>query len=233
LRYSYYTTPSEPEPPSPFPQVESITVTTANSSDRTSHPVGIPATLEAGDLLVVFFACDGNPTLSIDEANSTADWTIASSYVSGTGVRGAVLWKIADDDVDTLTLTTSAAQISMEQTYRISNYETSDPVSVTYSVWSSGETPPTPPANTGGYGADDYLWIAAYAGDSYASRAVTGPTDFTNLTITSVDVGGGCSVNSARRELAIDGAYTPGVFVETAASVEEWVAFTVIINPIQ
>ena len=227
LRYSNYVAPI-PEELGPFPIVTSITETTTNSTDVSSHPIYLPVTTSTGDLLVVFFASDGNPGLSIDAGDSSEGWVIENSNVSSTTVRGAVIWTIVDE-TESLTLSTTTGQISMAQTYRITNYETSDPISITHAVWPTGAA--NPPSNTGDYSADDYLWIVAYAGDSYDSRASAAPADFSDLAVTGVSVGGGCSVSSAQREHNTADAYDPGAFTMTVA--DEWVAWTVIINPIQ
>jgi len=182
-------------------------------------------------LLLVFFGNDGNPIISIDTDNSDSGWTIESTNTGGTGVTGTVIWKIADADGDTLTLTlTGSSQISVAQTYRITNFDSSDPIKVT-SAGGLGAQDADPPANTGDYSADDYLWIVSYSGDGYTSYATAAPADFTGLDITYIASAGSCSVNTAWRKYNINGAYDPGIFTKNAA--EEWAAFTVIINPIQ
>jgi hypothetical protein len=214
-----------------FPSIVSVTETLTNNSDRTSHPITMPGTVEEGDLLLVFFGNDGDPTISIDNDNSDSGWTIESTVTVGTGFTGTIVWKIADADGDTLTLTlTGSSQISVAQTYRITNFDSSDPIKVT-SAWGLSTNDADPPANTGDYSADDYLWIVYYGADGYTSYATAAPADFTGLETTYIETSGACSVNSAWRKHNVNGSYDPGIFTRNAA--EEWAAFTVIINPIQ
>ena len=217
-----------------FPSIVSVTETLTNSTDRTSHPITMPASVDEGDLLLVFFACDFTSvsTLSIDAANSDDGWTLESYDTEVNTVGHVVLWKVADADGDTLTITTSESQISVAQTYRITNFDPSDPVKTTYSTGANVSQYPDPPANTGDYGADDYLWIVSYGADSGASYATAAPADFTGLETTYVDSSGSCSLNSAYRKYNVNGAYNPGTFTANTTD-EEWVSNTVIVNPIQ
>ena len=212
-----------------FPSIVSVTETLTNSTDRTSHPITMPTSVDEGNLLVVFFSHDGGPTTSIDTDNSDDGWTLADNELYGANNGGTVLWKIADSDGDTLTLTTSNAQISVAQTYRITGFDSGDPLKVTAANSGTGE--PDPPSNTGDYAADDYLWIVAYGGDGQTSFATAAPDDFIGLETTIIAAGGACSVNTAYRMYNVNGAYDPGTFTMNAA--EEWVVWTVIINPVQ
>jgi hypothetical protein len=215
-----------------FPSIVSVTETLTNSTDRTSHPITMPETVEEGDLLLVFFASDaaGEVTYSIDTDNSDAGWTL-ESYTATNTVGAIVLWKVADADGDTLTITTSQSQISVAQTYRITNFDPVDPIQAVH-YNGVGNQYPDPPAATGDYGADDYLWIVSYGADSYTSYATAAPTDFTGLDVTYIEEGGACSVNTAWRKHNVNGAYDPGTFTANTTN-EEWVSNTVIVNPIQ
>lgn len=220
-----------------FPSIVSVTETLTNSTDRTSHPITMPGTVDEGDLLLVFFAADAtNDTdpVSIDTDNSDDGWTDYNPSIAASTVVSKIFWKIADSDGDTLTVLTNEAQISSSQTYRITNFESTDPIDIVGHT-SGGSQYPDPPAATGAYGADDYLWIVFYGADSYTSYATAAPTDFTGLEITYIDTGesgGSCSLNSAYRKYNVNGAYDPGTFTSNVAN-EAWQAYTIIINPIQ
>ncbi|PZM90183.1 MAG: hypothetical protein DIU79_14460, partial [Actinobacteria bacterium] len=77
-----------------------------STSDTTSHPITLPSGIQAGDLLIVVFSVDGNPTVT-----APADWYKLGQASNGTAVTGAVFWKFAEGG-DTLTLTTSSAEQS-------------------------------------------------------------------------------------------------------------------------
>jgi hypothetical protein len=192
----------------------------------------MPASVDEGDLLLVFFASDATTelTYSIDTDNSDSGWTL-ESYTAVNTVGSVVLWKVADADGDTLTITTSQSQISVAQTNRITNFDSTDPIQAVH-FNGPGDQYPDPPAATGDYGADDYLWIVSYGADGYTSYATAAPADFTGLETTYVETGGACSVNSAWRKHNVNGSYDPGTFTANTPD-EEWVSNTVIVNPIQ
>ena len=226
LRYSNYTAPApQAERPDTIGIIDDIV--TSVGVDATSHPIDLPGGLLTGDLILVFFSCDGNPTVSINTGVSGEGWTIESYAYGTTAVTGAVIWKISDG-TDALTLTTNQAQVSNTQAYGLYNVNASDPITVTSATGASGN--PNPPSNTGAYGAVDYLWFAVAAADSYASLATAGPADFYGFLATSINVGGSSSINSAYRSLNTAGAYDPGTFTITPTD-EQWAAFTVIVNP--
>lgn len=230
---NYFT--SAPSLPNPFPQIISVTETTTNISDRTSHAITMPAEVDEGDLLIVLFSSDATTEtdpISIDEDNSDDGWTNANPSVAATSVVVDVFWKIADSDGDTLTVLTNNAQMSVAQTYRITNFESSDPVKITFASSPTGDQYPNPPSGTGDYGADDYLWIVAYGGDAWDSYATAAPDNFTGLETTYVNQASICSINSAYREYNVNGAYDPGTFTANTSD-EAWMTYTIIVNPIQ
>ena len=63
---------------------------TAFTTDATSHLVAMPATVDAGDLLVTLVATDGSATLT-----TPSGWTNLSSVPQSTTVRGSCSYKIA------------------------------------------------------------------------------------------------------------------------------------------
>ena len=221
LRYSNATAPEEPSA-----GIEIVdTEVTSIELDGTSHSINMPTGLSAGDLILVFFASDGVPAISINTGVSGNNWTIEADHVSGTAASGAVIWKIAEGS-DALTLTTDAAQQTKANAYGLSGVDASDPITVTEAA--GNNVSPNPPSNTGLLGAVDYLWFAVAAIDSYITISAV-PTDFDNLLSTNYNIGGSCSINSAYRYHNTASAYDPDVF--TSSGGDEWVTFTVIVNP--
>jgi len=226
LRYSNYTAPTPPVSRPDTIGVIDIAITEVEV-DATSHSINMPEGLINGDLILVFFSCDGNPAVSVNTETSGSGWTIESYGYGTTAVTGAIIWKISDG-TDVLTLTTDKAQVSNTQAYGLYNADETDPITVTSANGATGN--PNPPSNTGAYGAVDYLWFVVAAVDTYASLATAAPADFYGFHTTSIDVGGSCSINSAYRSLNTADAYDPGTFTITPVD-EQWVAFTVIVNP--
>jgi hypothetical protein len=189
----------------------------------TSHPVTMPTGVQIGELILVFICGNDSRTISINTGVSGNNWTIESNATSD-ATRGLVIWKFAEGS-DALTLTsvegtTKLAFIS----YRLSGVDTSNPLTATSATGAS--TNADPPSNTPEYGTYEYIWfaVAAIAEDTTPSAA---PTDFTGL-ITEAGENG--SLGVAYRLYETDAAYNPGVFT---SDIRYWIAFTVIVNPVQ
>jgi len=141
--------------------------------------------------------------------------------------RGAVIWKIAEGS-DALTITSVNYEESTFISYRISGFHSSNPMTVTNATGNS--TNWDPPENTGEYGAVNYLWIVFAATDDDVVASVA-PADFNNLVTQFADHAiGSASCSIADREHNTGGAYNPGTFT---SDTEQWVCFTIIVNPEQ
>src|SRR5688500_17791964 len=108
--------PPPPPPPSgASPVVLSVTASSF-ASDTTDHAVVLPATVEAGDLLIGIFASDGDAT-----STTPSGWTSLGTNASGTAVRLRFFVRRAsgDEDGTTVNLQTSAAEQAAAQVYRI------------------------------------------------------------------------------------------------------------------
>ena len=228
LRYSNYTAPGGGDEDA-FPQILSGTaVSDTNDYNKTSQYITMPTGVEEGDLILVFVSIDDAATVSIGDG---IGWTIESQTSYSTNITGAVVWKIATE-TNLLTLTTSTAQASMAQAYRISDFYADNPLTVTYAT-GAADRYPDPPANTGEYGADDYLWFTIACGDAYDSYATSAPADFSDLIVTYAALGGTSSLSVANREYNTGDEYNPGTFTMYSATGDQWVTFTVIVNPAQ
>jgi hypothetical protein len=85
----------------PFPAVQT-TNTSGESANVTSHTVNLPANISAGDLLIVFFSCDGDSTVTWPTADG---W--ASIFHQTNSVTLDIGYKIADGtEGATITVTT-------------------------------------------------------------------------------------------------------------------------------
>lgn len=182
----------------------------------TSHPVTIP-THDNGEMLVVIFSCDGNPTVSI---GSGTNWNMLGQASNGSATTGAVFWKIADG-TDALTIATSASEGSTSTTIRIANADTIE------GVPSNGNGADSDPAElTPSGGAKDYLWLATRSGDSF-DRATSGPTNFNNYLIGTEGNSAGASTDVA--EVVLNAAVlNPAAFDSPS---NPWVCWTLAIAP--
>ena len=158
-----------------FPQIASKTFTKGASSSLT---VNLPATINAGDLLICLvgvnnLVTDSSPTDSTSDAWTDIDLTGASG-----GIRGGAYYKIADGDEDSGTLSitwTGGSSRSCAVILRITDWKGSGaPES---SNWGSGtSTTPNSGSVTPSWGAADTLWLTAFM----HNNPLTGPTAPTN-----------------------------------------------------
>jgi hypothetical protein len=209
------------------PVVASVTETEFGS-DTTDHYVDMPATVDAGDLLIVLFTNDGNATVT-----TPGGWTELASD-DNTAVRCSVCYKIAvgDEDGTTVDFVTSASEQAAAQVYRITNWHGTTPPEISTAAKSTSTHPNPTSLDPAGWDVADTLWIAV-AGQDRGDQ--TGPTAYpayyTNgiSTLSADDDTSSCRTHSARRVLAA-ASENPGAF--TIPQTEEWVAFTIAVRPV-
>lgn len=214
------------EPPaSVFPAVESSTLS-ITSTNRTSHSVALPATVNAGDVLVVATAWDGPPTITWD--NSTAGtWTAQANQARSTYCRLVVYSKIADgtEGGKTLTLTSSASEQMAARVFRISGAH-GDVEAASYAPGSNSASA-DPPSLTPAWGEADTLWLAVSAIDG-AITATAAPTDYTDLTSDASSAFGLATLATARRDQRA-ASENPAGF--TLSGSTPWAAATIAVRP--
>ena len=208
-----------------------ISTTTQNfAADTTAHAVTMPATVDAGDLLIVLFTNDGDATVT-----TPAGWTAPAnnSQVQGTQVRGSIFVKDANgtEDGTTVDFVTSAAEHAAAQVIRIPAAKWEGTIASfvipTAPVAANSATQVPPSANPAGWGAENTLWGTYVAGSSYASV-----TTFSGQELgyhNSAGSGGtGASVSSALRQINVDG-YEPSAYTMSGSS--PGIAFTFAVRP--
>lgn len=209
------------------PVVEA-TNTGVQNPNATSHSVNLPSGIVAGELLLVVFSTDGNPTITINTGVSGNNW-VKLGQTNQADVVGSIFWKIAEGS-DVLTLTTSASETSSHISYRISG-------GASFSVYSASDVGTTaantsnPPSLTADPGNAPYLWIATASKDGDNQIATGAPTDFTNL-LTQASVGGGSTSTAIRSFTATN--QDPSNFTGFPAT-DQWVSYTLAVystNPV-
>lgn len=200
-----------------FPAVAG-TNTSSPGSSTTTHSVSLPASIAAGDLLVVYFGGWGGGTLTWP-----AGWTPLFDTSNGTAARLAAAYRFADgSEGGSISVTSSTSIRSAHISYRITGAHSSTaPVvgTATTGTSAAGDPPSLSPAG----GAKDYLWLAG-VGFGSTTAASAAPANYTNL-LTRNDTNAG--VGSARRELNAS-SENPGGFTNPFSS---WVANVVAIYP--
>jgi hypothetical protein len=212
-----------------FPTVESMTTNTF-SSTTTTHNVTMPATVMAGDLLIVFFTNDGNATVT-----TPSGWTAMGTLTRDIYARGSVYAKIANgtEGGTTVNFITSATEQAAAQTYRIlgASWYGSITNGIALQSYDPGTTTttPNPPSLSPPWGAADSLWIAYAAGSSWTS-VNSYPASYTNGTHTISSTGtAGASTSTARRQLNAENE-NPGAFTMSVSA--SGVVFTVAVRPL-
>ena len=101
------------------------------STDVRSHSINLPSGINAGDLLLVFFTCDGDGVaISVDTSSSGTKCTRFDENFtpySNLAITPACFSKIAESS-NTLVLTTNSSESSTFIAYRISGTGLSNPV---------------------------------------------------------------------------------------------------------
>lgn len=199
-----------------FPVVAARITGRTTNTNTTTHAITLPTGVVAGNLLVVVFSTDGNPTVTAQQAG----WTKLNQASSTTVVTGAIFWKIATGS-DALTLVTSVVEASSHASFRITGGGTPTATSANGTTANSDPPPHTPPA-----GSRDYLWIATRSADS-TNVATVAPASYANLQTQAATGTGGASTNTAERSLTT-ATENPGTFTSTAIG---WVAWTISVPP--
>jgi hypothetical protein len=185
----------------------------------------MPATVAAGDLLLILFACmGGNPTVT-----TPSGWVLLQNSASEPFIHSTLFAKTADgsEGGTTVNVVTSLSKTAAVHVLRISGW--GGFLSSTIAAASAG-TNPDPPSVSTPWGTSDNLWIAITAnGDD--DQAVTGfPTSYSSgaYTLSGGGTNNGPVIASAYRNNATV-TENPGTF--TIASSESFFASTIGIKP--
>ena len=207
-----------------FPQVAD-TNTSIETGNETSHTVSLPANISEGDLLLIFFATDGDNTISNWDgftelaSESNSGWAfLAIAYKKATGAEGA-----------SITVVTTSAEESAHAAYRIEGAEDPGIQAPNVSAKAEGASDsPNPNSVTPVGGAKDYLWIAAEGHDE-DKGPISYPTNYNDNQITAESsVSYGCTISVGSRE---NNAVSDDPDAFLIDGTDQWVAFTVAVHP--
>lgn len=191
-----------------YPVISSVTETTF-ATDTTSHAVSLPATINAGDGLLILFTNDGSATVT-----DPFGWKRLYSSANGTALRGSAFARVArgNEGGTTVDIVTSAAESGAAQVYRITNWNGS---LAGFHAGASAQittgTTADPESVSAYWGSAKNIWLATLH-TSTSQTVSSGPTNYTDLLQTSSGASTtGSQCISARRsnEVATE---DPGVF---------------------
>lgn len=203
-----------------FPQV-AATNTSTQTANTTTHTVNLPAGIASGDLLIVFFAKDGD-----GGANNVAGWTTLGTAAVLNNLQLIVFYRIADGtEAGTITVTTPDSERSAHQSYRIADWHGVTAPSMT---GNSATDPAADPANhTPSWGAADTLWLIAAVSDANTTFSAD-PANYTDpIENNSTGTNDGVKLRTLRRNLTA-ASEDPGTFTNTD---RPWATETLAVRP--
>jgi hypothetical protein len=220
-----------------FPTVQGTPAETAVSTAGSSHAINLPASIVAGELLLIVTA-KGTPAITNAGFNTLAGWTeIVDEIVS----LGITIWArtATGSEGATVTMTSDQNIRSASIAYRIAGAQpvaTQAPELSTVATGSSTSPNATTCTPTGG--ARDYLWISLFNrsgeeadDDTWCSAAPSTPSAFSNLVQKACGTAGtnlagmiACAQLASNAASLDAGAFT----CDTGA----WRAYTIAIHPI-
>lgn len=230
LEYSRNGRPYAKVGEAPFPAFAAAPTPSSFDSNATDHAVAMPATVAAGDLLVVLFSNDGSATVTNPDAGK---WRELFSDPNSTNNRlsGYAAVAAGTEGGTTVNFVTSTGERAAAQVYRVTAaLWTGDTDDLIVGTSATGtDAAPNPPSATPD-ATRDWLAIACYGADD-DDDASAYPTDYgTHQTYTQSGSGTeAASLGSASRTLRSGSAFNPGTF--TIAATEQWVAQTILIPP--
>ena len=209
-----------------FPVI--ATSNTTADTDASPTTVAMPASISAGDLLIVICAADAGDTIT---QSGGSDWT-KLEQTNQAGVIGLIIFAKIAAGSDALTLTSTGSNDIACVSLRITGHGVSNvSTDITRGTASTGTDANPNPPNCNPGSAKDYLWIEMFAADDDDD---TTPYESTNYTavqqIQSANSTSSCLCAVASRDLNAS-AENPGVMA-IADATEEWVAQTIAIPPV-
>lgn len=212
-----------------------VAATNISSIDTagTSHTVSLPASISAGDLLIVIFGW----TAALPQTITwPAGWTPITGFKTenSTVVGFDAAYRQADGgEGASISVTTSGSTKTAHNTYRITGHidpATQAPEAATGATGASNQ--PGPPSITPTGGSKDYLFLAVGCSDGESTFTVA-PTNYTDMIQDNTGLTGAGSTNcftgSARRQLTASTEDPAGFTIGASLS---WVAQTIAVHPV-
>lgn len=205
-------------------------VTSATYSDNTgsiaNHPVTLPASIVAGNMLIMFFVSNSTQTITTDPSG----WTVTLTKVNTDHFR--IYTKIATgSEGATVTVGLSGNTRANAATFQISGNRgtvTSSDVEVSTAVDASTATP-NPPSLAPAWGSAANIWFAVTFAMDGGYTFTSCPTNYTVGCLnanSSSSAGNGVSVGY---RLLTASSEDPGTFTTTTAVTRS--AYTVAVRP--
>lgn len=201
---------------------------TGFATDTTDHNVAMPASVAAGDLILLLWSNDSN-----DIPTPTGTWTEIYGRMGGSSAFGALWAKIAvgNEGGTTVDVTTPTVEAAAAQVIVFSDWSgnLADVQAATSSIIVTSQTFDCP-SLTPSYGAYPSYWLATLHG-STGQVITSGPADYTDVVWTRGDpTSTGGQVGSARRGVLTVSSEYPGVFTMDLSTTADFLTGTVAIK---
>ncbi len=208
-----------------FPAIRSESSGVDSTGADGNHAFALPATVSAGDYLVVFFVVDGSAAVTWDNS-SAGTWTELVNTTSGS-MRAMVMYKVADGTEDgvTITPTTVGAESHARWCWAFSGAAGIEAATATTGTSANPDSGSLAPS----WGSADTKWLSLFGQNDGTLTVSAYPASYSD---TGSQTGGGTGavlLGKALRDNAT-GTEDPGAFTTTAVA-QGWAAFTVGIRP--
>lgn len=208
-----------------FPTLAAAPTTTIRDTSATDDVCNLPASIAAGDLIILIHAKDLDGTRTFP-----GSWVeIKDVTIVATASFGAA-YLIAAGGETTVTVTTTASDRMVCIAFRIAaaNWHGTTPPEISTGTTGTSAAP-DPDAVTASWGSADNLFVAISARDESALQTTSAyPTNYGANNTEVVNVSSGACISIGTRELAA-ASDDPGAFTITAS--EQWDSFTLVIKP--
>lgn len=203
--------------------------TTIISTSGTAHSINMPATVNSGDLLIMFVGADNGlaPTFT-----TPTGWSIQCALTAQGGSALSIVYvksAAGTEGGGTVGVTTSANTDMVANVFRVLGWGGTlgtDVVSGTPATASS--TAPNPPSASWSWGSLDVLAFAAFGYSKGTTVTVSAdPTNYTGETNTWDSTNGAGIVTTQRALTAAASPEDPAAYTCTTTS---WVANTVVVK---
>lgn len=213
-----------------FPAVRSSS--SGSGGNFAAHTITLPASISAGDAIVVMASVDGFPAsitlpgyTAIYNGAGAGDWFRATLFIAA---------KVADGSEagTTVDLTLPIAEAAEWIVYAIQDFTgvLSD-IEISLPVEGSNVAAYIPTDVTASWGIDDNLFLAMASVDDGLATITAFPTDYTSNQITvpgALGTASGCQTLSAGTKTAAAASSTVDAF--TAAVADDWLGFTIAVR---
>lgn len=205
------------------------TNTSASSSEGTSQVVSLPASIQAGETLLIGLGCDGN----IGTDATATGWTQLKRLpetVSNVNTNHVLYKKATGSEGASVTVTIGQSEHCGHWSARISGAADPTVTAPEVSAGAVAETGNADPDAITPSSSKDYLFIATASLDGAGVLCTAAPTNYsTLLSIISAGAANASAVACAAfRQLTTGSAENPGAFTN---STDGWAAFTVLVHP--